>query len=282
MLKFLAFRAVASAVRSNMSHSVHALSRAGRHTDSTNRRCIAARQAAVAAQNRSFSAHQALRESKDAAKRAFGDGTHSVTLTLQLAGKTLEADMRKNELTEASRDSSVMLLFLEKQLDNAKKEEAEAKLEYDQYLQSQGSLQYIQREYTEGPHGTWRRQVDQAFSDYSQMQVFPSPPPLIGEQRHALRCRHSTKADARHALSSSERSSAPPIEACECGVRQAILGPPGEFRSKSKWTIDLRAERLRWMPANFENCPEHLRADFTLEAEYVFEVINAMYNSIPR
>lgn len=282
MLGFLAFRTVTSVVQSNMSYGAHALSQAESLTDSAHASCVAARQAAVAAQNRSFAAHRALKESRDVAKRASQHGNHSVSLTLQLASKILEGEVRKSKLTEASRDTGVMLLFMEKQLDNARKEEADERLQYDQLLQSQGGLKYIQREYTGGPHGAWREQVDEAFSDYSHIQVFPSPSPLIGNQRHALSCKHSTRVDARHPLSPSERNSPPPIEACECAVRQAFLGPPGESRSQAIWTIDLRAERLRWMPANFEQCPEHLRANFMLKAEYVFQIVDAMYNSVPR
>ncbi|KAK4542217.1 hypothetical protein LTR36_007065, partial [Oleoguttula mirabilis] len=98
-----------------MSHLLHALSHAERHTISTSARCVGAREDAVAAQNSSFATYRALREFRDQIKRTAPD-------VIQ------DFDACESEATEASREASVMLLFLEKQLENARKEEAEARL----------------------------------------------------------------------------------------------------------------------------------------------------------
>ncbi|KAK5125808.1 hypothetical protein LTR85_012084 [Meristemomyces frigidus] len=253
-----------------MSFLVHALSQAERHTALTSLSCVSARQDAVAAQNRSFAAYRALHDLHQQAKQATPDLAE-------------EFDICEAGITDESREASVLLLFLEKQLIHARKEEAEARLEHDQYLASHGCLAYFKRDYTAGPHGGWRKQVDEAFADYSQMEIFPSPPPLPAGQRHALSCRDHTTSFERHTLTSNVREESRPMEACKCAVRQAFLGPPEENRSRvGVSTIDLRTECLRWIPQNFEQCPEHLRADFVKKAKYVFGIVDALYDAIPK
>ena len=189
-------------------------------------------------------------------------------MLVMLLDETLIAEAKAVELAETSVKSSVMLLFQEKQLQHARTEEAEAKLEYDLLLDNTDSparsSKSVRKEYTPCAHGTWRQQVDEAFADYSKIQVFPFPPPLAAGQTHSVSCKNCSKPR--------------PISACECAVRQAFLGSSVRSDVGSREVINFRTERLRWAPAKFESCPDRVR----VQAAYVFEIVDAMYNSIPK
>ena len=273
----LTLRALASAViRSSMSqhhhNTTHTLSLAEKQTLAFTLTCIGARKEAVAAQNRSFAAYRSLRDLRDEAKRAPQGDDFSTAMLMMLLNETLVAEAHAVQLSDVARNSSVMLLFHEKQLQHSRKEEAEAKFARDQMTeaatQRSSSPRDIQAEYTNSPHGIWRKQVDKAYADYSQMRVLPSPPALTDQQTHSLSCK--------------DRPKPRPIDACECAVRRAFLGHSPEPVCSGTITdirvINLRTERLRWAPENFTQCPARLRA----QAAYVFRIIDTMYNSIPR
>ncbi|KAK5132700.1 hypothetical protein LTR08_008744 [Meristemomyces frigidus] len=250
-------------------YTIHALSQAEKQTLALTTSCISARQDLVAAQNRSFAAYRALRDLQDQAKQAPQGDDFSATMLVLLMNATLEAEAQGAALSDAARESSIMLLFAEKQLSHARLEEAEAQLETDQYLAATAtpspSTPVRRTKYTDCPHGVWRARVDKAFTDYSQIQTLPLPQPLTSTQRHTLTCQNHSNPRA--------------ISACECAVRQAFLGPPGSARSDiSGRTINLRTERLRWAPENFARCSEAVRG----QAAYVFGIVDAMYTSIPR
>lgn len=263
MLAVFTLKAVPFASKSTMSMSStrQALFQAEGYTASTYARCVDARTTAITAQNRSFDVYRNVNKLRDQAKQTTaGANNASMSLSLQAA------IARHADFGETARDARLVFIALEKQLTQARSAKEEAELQHHMFLSIQGSLRSVQAGgYTSGPTGAWRQQVDLAFADYSAMQVFPAPPPKAEGARHTLSCRNHNKAR--------------PIEACECAVRLAFLG---EDRAKAGPTINLRSERLRWAPDNFVECPEGFRVEFMNKAQYVFDIVEAMYQSIPR
>ncbi|KAK0934803.1 hypothetical protein LTR29_013589 [Friedmanniomyces endolithicus] len=192
--------------------------------------------------------------------------------------RRLEADVIATQLAGEVREASELVSIREKEVKQARSEEAEIRLENDAWLFAQGKLQ-LQRLDPEGsgaagPLSVWREKVEEAFADYPSITPtnFPAPPPLRLGGTHALSCAdrevsrpiHSQmctnpRKHARTPASEGRKREDRPIEACECAVRAAFRGE-----------VNLRSERLRWSPERF---PKEVRR----EARYVFEVVEGMY-----
>ncbi|TKA28464.1 hypothetical protein B0A50_03931 [Salinomyces thailandicus] len=228
------------------------LSLADKQTAKVNQSCVQARGASVRAQTTAAKSAEALREAKREARTM-----RSTSLAEQAAtAKYLDK-------LETSRQAGRTLKTLEQELKMAQAENAAVQHDSDRYLASEDllPLRCHQRELISGPYAAWLARCDQAFTNYSQItnkhQI--APPPLPEGQNHTLSCKDTPRSR--------------PIEACECAVRSA-------FRSDR--TINLRAERLRWSPENFTDCDEAVRGELVSTAAYVFKVVDAMYQSIPR
>lgn len=89
----------------------------------------------------------------------------------------------------------------------------------------------------------WRREVDEAFEDYSNIETFPSPPGKCS----GVRCQ------------------AEPGHTCRCTIVEA-------FRQVD----DLQAELKRWHPKNFAVCAADKKKDFQTKAEEIYVVVSEM------
>lgn len=107
-------------------------------------------------------------------------------------------------------------------------------------LQRSGSKKYKFESAFDG----WRREVDEAFEDYSKIEIFPAPP---GKCR-ALRCQADKKASI-----------------CRCVIKEAF----GKVE-------DLEAELKRWHPDRFAVCAADKRKTFQNMAEEVCMVVSEM------
>ncbi|KAK0269734.1 hypothetical protein LTR35_014626 [Friedmanniomyces endolithicus] len=194
--------------------------------------------------------------------------------------RRLEADVIATQLAGEVGEASELVSIHEKEVKEARAEEAEVRLDHDAWLFAQGKLQlqYSDSETSgsTGPLAVWREKVAKAFTDYHSITPtnFPAPPPLRLGGTHALSCAdrevsrpiHSQmctnpRKHARTPASNEGRKREDrPIEACECAVRAAFRGE----------IISLRSERLRWSPERF---PKEVRR----EARYVFEIVEGMY-----
>ncbi|KAK1057464.1 hypothetical protein LTR74_014142 [Friedmanniomyces endolithicus] len=191
--------------------------------------------------------------------------------------RRLEADSVAAQLAGEVREAVELVVIREKEVKQARSEEAEIRLEHDACLFAQGKLRHANPEAggCSGPLQEWREKVEEAFTNYPSITPtnFPAPPPLRLGGTHALRCAdrevsrpiHSQmctnpRKHARTPASEGRKREDRPIEACECAVRAAFRGE----------IISLRSERLRWSPERF---PKEVRR----EARYVFEIVEGMY-----
>lgn len=97
---------------------------------------------------------------------------------------------------------------------------------------------------------SWKYEVDVAFTDYANIQIFPSPP------AGPAPCPKPTCA-------AKERE----LDVCDCQIQRvfAVLG------------ADLKAERRAWHPDRFAACTEEKRQEFMAKAKEVFQVVDRMY-----
>ncbi|GIZ43301.1 hypothetical protein CKM354_000653300 [Cercospora kikuchii] len=100
----------------------------------------------------------------------------------------------------------------------------------------------------------WRQHVALAFTNYSAMQIFPSPPasPCGKPECHLTRELRT-------------------LEACKCNI-QACIRRAG-IVSKAQ----LKSERLKWHPDRFAACPEDRREQFAKMGREVFVVVDGMF-----
>ncbi|KAK1066290.1 hypothetical protein LTR12_007018 [Friedmanniomyces endolithicus] len=186
--------------------------------------------------------------------------------------RRLEADGFAAQLAGEVRDASEVVLIREKEVKQARAEEAEIRLEHDAWLLAQGKLRHADPGAggCSGPLQEWRDSVEEAFTDYPSITStnFPAPPPLRAGGTHTLSCPDrepsrlthaqvctNTRKHACKSASEGRRREGRPIEACECVVRAAFRGG-----------VNLRVERLRWSPERF---PVEVRE----EARYVCGIL---------
>ncbi|KAK5740627.1 hypothetical protein LTR17_004432 [Elasticomyces elasticus] len=187
----------------------------------------------------------------------------------------LEISVLTDTLTADVREAAELLVVREKELRQARSEEGEIRVSYDTCLVEKGKLISIQPPplNSDSPLQLWRREVDQEFSSYTHMTVFPSPPPLRAGATHSLSCADRPQNRLTH-VCSNRRKNHPtvdardlkrqrPIEACECAVRAAFQGSD----------VNLRVERLRWEPSRFN-------VRFQGRARYVFGIVEEMYQDV--
>ncbi|KAK0847703.1 hypothetical protein LTS02_014333 [Friedmanniomyces endolithicus] len=191
--------------------------------------------------------------------------------------RRLKADVVAAQLAGEVREASELVSIREKEVKQARSEDAEIRLENDACLFAQGKLRPGNPENSgsTGPLSVWREKVAKAFTDYPSMTThadFPAPPPLRLGGTHSLDCPDREPSRATHAqvctnprkhghasASEGRKREGRPIDACECAVRAAFRGE-----------VSLRSERLRWSPERF---PKEVRG----EARYVFKVVEGMY-----
>ncbi|KAK0249078.1 hypothetical protein B0A54_15779 [Friedmanniomyces endolithicus] len=190
--------------------------------------------------------------------------------------RRLEADVIATQLAGEVRKASELVAIREKEVKQARSEEAEIRLEDDACLFAQGKLRHADPEAggCSGPLQEWRNTVEEAFTDYPSITStnFPAPPPLRAGGTHALNCPDRDASQPTHAqvctnprkhghasASEGRKRDDRPIEACECAVRAAFRGE-----------VNLRVERLRWSPERF---PVEVR----VQVRYVFEVVEGMF-----
>ncbi|KAF7197582.1 hypothetical protein HII31_01085 [Pseudocercospora fuligena] len=100
----------------------------------------------------------------------------------------------------------------------------------------------------------WRQDAEEAFKDYTAMEVFPTPPfpDTICNKPECL-------------LGRSSRA----LKICPCDIEKAIkaTGRP------------MKEERKCWHPDKFSTCKEEVREAFQAKAKEVFQVVVKMYEA---
>ncbi|KAK3069822.1 hypothetical protein LTR53_011548, partial [Teratosphaeriaceae sp. CCFEE 6253] len=215
------------------------------------RNLTAARNASVAARNALYAC---LRQVA-ALRKAHMDPEHQRMFAKQWHAnlcQRLEVHLRATHLTREVSVSAELLVIREKELKQARADGIETKMSIDACWLAQGMLKHVEPERTNatGPVAVWREMVRIAFGDYKTMSEFPAPPPLAPGKEHSLSCPDRSPTRGTHVCAHKRRGHGPessrhqrlarPVEACECAIRAALRGD-----------INLRVERLRWMPENF-------------------------------
>ncbi|KAK4956764.1 hypothetical protein LTR10_006292 [Elasticomyces elasticus] len=187
----------------------------------------------------------------------------------------LETSILTTTLTAEVREAAELLVVREKELRQARSEENEIRISHDTCLVKKGKLRSIPppASNSDSPLQIWRREVEQAFTSYTHMASFPSPPPLREGATHTVSCADRPQHRLTHVCSNRckghptvdarELRRQRPIEACECAVRAAFQG----------CDVNLRVERLRWSPERFN-------VRFQRRAKYVFGIVEEMYQAV--
>ncbi|EME88648.1 uncharacterized protein MYCFIDRAFT_80020 [Pseudocercospora fijiensis CIRAD86] len=98
----------------------------------------------------------------------------------------------------------------------------------------------------------WRQDAEEAFKDYTTMEVFPTPPfPDVICNKPACILSRATRA----------------LKICSCDIEKAVKGAGRPIKE----------ERKCWHPDKFSMCREEVREEFQAKAKEVFQVVVRMY-----
>ncbi|KAH9844868.1 Calcineurin-like phosphoesterase [Teratosphaeria destructans] len=227
------------------THLSNALAQAQSQLSTAHPRAVEARQELLRVQTRVYAAHTQHRTLRDEASRTDMSQAEMLGMSLDMAQRDLEA------CRAAERHAEADLIGAEGQVKIARYETAEAELEYDDFLLSEGRLVVVGGPYCDGALGRWRAEVDAALDDPSTMTALPMPPADVdreGKVKHLFSCR-SGRWGGR----------------CDCALKRAFL----------RARVNLRVERLRWQPAFFAPAMQP-------QAQVIFDLVEGLYQSAQR